>query len=1085
MKKSLFLVVSLLLLFVLAGCINFSSTTTENSTTTTTTVGTTTTEAMANATFEGVVDVVIGVGQEYSKLEGITAKDYDGTDLTDKIVVDGILNGRKPGEYEITYKVTGKNGVEVTAKRKITVVENAKFEGVENLPLGILVDTPLNIFDYVTAKDNDDTDITDQIVLTGDIVDENGDVDTSTPGDYQITLTVTGNSNYPTTYVYTLTVFSKSDARITFTGIDEGTTDVITKPLGTPINIYLIAQAKDYDGSSLEFTVTYDESYEEFIDENGVFNPDETGEYQFTYKTTGENGNEVTKVLTIKYILQGIILDGKYFPVLTEHINNDSKPSNAILIYTELKGKGEFGVLLIVDKYGKVIMIRDCYGEQIDVNNPIKAGDPANVQGLPNFKTYSQFTNGLWDNWTAGGADSFQGILGPQGTEGGIPEGGFAIYFSAGSAQGHAIRALGVEYGREYGLTVQVVNLDIPGFDPELGKDLPTFTGIDDIVLYAGDTFDPLAGVKAYDKDGNELTVSVVYNDVDTAKAVIAGAPRSINDAEGRAKFRQGWYAVVYEVTTEDGYKVHVTRRVTVQPKPADAQITGSDDVELIVGQEFDPLAGIVANDYDGTNITSQVIVEGEVDINTPGEYTFTYKVTGKNGVEVTVTRKVTVLANARFEGVQDFDVFVGKTFDPFALIKAYDYDNTDITSSIIVESEIYSDGTFDTSVVGSYEITLRVTGQNGVEVTVSFTLTVKEISDATLTFVNIQNDKLDFYVGGYLDLLELVIAKDYNGTILTPTLSFDEGIADLVVNNVFTPNEAGTYIFTFKVTGASGNEVTKSLTVEVYASGIIIDGVFLPVLPENVNNDAKPSNSILIYTELQGQGQYGVLVLVDKYGQVIMVRDCYGEQIDINNPIKAGDPANPQGLPNNKSYSTYTGGLWDSWVPGSQNDTFAGILGPQGTPGGIPEGGFAILFTAGSAQGHAIRALGVQYAREFGLKVEVIGLEIPNFDSSLGQVLPIITGVDDIELVEGATFDPLAGVKVVDKEGNELELEVEVVFNDVDTSKPVIPGATRNVSNAELRAKYRQGWYAVVYKVTTEEGHETFVTRRVTVRAA
>ena len=89
-------------------------------------------------------------------------------------------------------------------------------------------------------------------------------------------------------------------------------------------------------------------------------------------------------------------------------------------------------------------------GEQVDINNPIKSGNPAfptNLSGLPNFKTYDAYTGGLWTTWVKGGADTFEGLLGAQGVNPeGIPTGGFAVYFSTG-----IYRVLGLNVTREFG----------------------------------------------------------------------------------------------------------------------------------------------------------------------------------------------------------------------------------------------------------------------------------------------------------------------------------------------------------------------------------------------------------------------------------------------------------------------------------------------------------------------------------------------------------------------------------------------------------------------------------------------------------
>ena len=91
---------------------------------------------------------------------------------------------------------------------------------------------------------------------------------------------------------------------------------------------------------------------------------------------------------------------------------------------------------------------------------------------------------------------------------------------------------------------------------------------IDSKEFNVGDKFDPLAGVKAYDVDGTDITdkLTVVSNDVDTSKA--------------------GTYQIVYKVIDALGNEVEFTREVIVKkvkidlepPKPGDTTPSKPND---------------------------------------------------------------------------------------------------------------------------------------------------------------------------------------------------------------------------------------------------------------------------------------------------------------------------------------------------------------------------------------------------------------------------------------------------------------------------------------------------------------------------
>ncbi|MDT8336922.1 MAG: ABC transporter substrate-binding protein, partial [Candidatus Izemoplasmatales bacterium] len=73
--------------------------------------------------------------------------------------------------------------------------------------------------------------------------------------------------------------------------------------------------------------------------------------------------------------------------------------------------------------------------------------------------------------------------------------------------------------------------------------------------------------------------------------------------------------------------------------------LAGVVDVDIYVGDEFDPLAGVTATDAEDGSLTASIELTGTVDLNTAGDYTLTYTVTDSNGGETVATRVVSVLA--------------------------------------------------------------------------------------------------------------------------------------------------------------------------------------------------------------------------------------------------------------------------------------------------------------------------------------------------------------------------------------------------------------------------------------------------------
>jgi len=157
--------------------------------------------------------------------------------------------------------------------------------------------------------------------------------------------------------------------------------------------------------------------------------------------------------------------------------------------------------------------------------------------------------------------------------------------------------------------------------------------------------------------------------------------------------------------------------------------------VTIDAGDDFDPLAGVTANDDRDGNLTDSIIVRGwdEETNNSPGTHTITLTVADKEGLEATLTIELTVRSDnpdARppiFEGVnlnQTFYVGSG-TWNPLANVIAWENEDkeTDITDTIVIRD---TEGVhYSLSVPGTYTVRLRVTNEAGIQANVAITLRV------------------------------------------------------------------------------------------------------------------------------------------------------------------------------------------------------------------------------------------------------------------------------------------------------------------------------------------------------------------------
>ncbi len=141
---------------------------------------------------------------------GATANDKEDGDLTSKIKVSGTVDTSKAGTYTLLYTVTDSGGVVAKVTRIVHVTKTPTPPPSGNTPptITLLGANPLNVQQGsaftdpgATANDNEDGDLTSNIVKTGT-------VDTTTVGTYTLTYTVTDSGGLTATVTRTVNVKS-------------------------------------------------------------------------------------------------------------------------------------------------------------------------------------------------------------------------------------------------------------------------------------------------------------------------------------------------------------------------------------------------------------------------------------------------------------------------------------------------------------------------------------------------------------------------------------------------------------------------------------------------------------------------------------------------------------------------------------------------------------------------------------------------------------------------------------------------------------------------------------------------------------
>ena len=316
-----------------------------------------------------------------------------------------------------------------------------------------------------------------------------------------------------------------------------------------------------------------------------------------------------------------------------------------------------------------------------------------------------------------------------------------------------------------------------------------------DKTIEVGYIFDPKADVTATDEEDGDITdkIEILENEVDTTKP--------------------GKYEVTYKVTDSGGASHVKTIKVTVNPKmePLNAApIIKAEDKTLTVGDAFDPMADVTATDAEDGNLTDKIeIKKNDVDTTKPGKNEVTYKVTDSKGASY--TKSITVTVNPKMEPInsapiikaEDKTLTVGDTFDPKADVTATDAEDGDLTDKIeVLKNEV------DTTKAGKYEVTYKVTDNQGASRTKTITVTVNPKIEPLNEAPTIDVTDKEITVGDKFDPKEGVTAKDKEDGNLTDKIE--------ILKNTVDSSKPGIYEVTYKVTDSKGTSCTKTIKVTV-----------------------------------------------------------------------------------------------------------------------------------------------------------------------------------------------------------------------------------------------------------------------------
>lgn len=148
----------------------------------------------------------------------------------------------------------------------------------------------------------------------------------------------------------------------------------------------------------------------------------------------------------------------------------------------------------------------------------------------------------------------------------------------------------------------------------------------------------------------NTESVSATENTESGSASVIAVGGCNLKHNDEITYTKSGDYDNTITVTDDAGNTSDIDIKISVIDAPS---INGISDKTVTVGDTIDYLSGVTATDGKGTDITGSIEVDSsKVDINTPGTYQITYKVTDSYGFSTGANCNITV--NEKKEEVAD-----------------------------------------------------------------------------------------------------------------------------------------------------------------------------------------------------------------------------------------------------------------------------------------------------------------------------------------------------------------------------------------------------------------------------------------------
>lgn len=705
---------------------------------------------------------------------GYTASDPEDGDITSSVVVTGTVNKDVVDTYVITYSVTDSDGNTVSTTRTVIVTDVANgptvltLNGEDTVTL-VVGDTWTD--PGATAIDPDDGDISDDIIVTGE-------VDLTTAGTYTLQYDVYDSYGQRATSVSrTVIVLASNEA------------PVITLDGDTHITIY------NGDGYfEPGFTATDHEDGDVTVNVvvTGIVDPLTAGTYILEYDVTDSDGNGASTVYRSVTVIDNtapvITLTGEDTitltigdtwtdPGATAIDAQDGDVTSDITIGGDTVDTSTAGTYIIeydvIDSRGT----HSVYVYRTVIVNPPTDTDPevALIGDAIIFLT-------VGDTWTEPGVtatDVEDGDLSNAVVIGGdtvdtTTANTYVITYTITDSDGNTTSTQRTVVVEEVTNTHPVINVDSP-LEVHLGLNDP-FT---------------IPDATASDLEDGDLTNQVVVNGaVDTSV--------------------YGTYTIDYTVIDSDGNTTVVVVTVYVEDnnQAPVIELSGNNPLTMYTYQYWSEPGYTVTDDSD-VNLGDSLVVTGTVDDTTPGIYVLTYTVTDSGGLTDEVTRTVYVLSS----GTDTDPVLTINGDNPLTILQGQTGMNPGATAwddeDGVITDDVYDnfDYNVDINTPGTYVVDYWVYDWDSNYVTAQLIVTVEAYTN-TDPVITLNGDLV----------VELDEGDSYTDLGATATDAEDGDLTSAIItDNPVDTTVPGEYTVTYQVTDVFGVTVIETRTVIVH----------------------------------------------------------------------------------------------------------------------------------------------------------------------------------------------------------------------------------------------------------------------------